>query len=118
MQLASSAAGTSLAATTTQRPRIHPTASLFCCARRQAVAASLACLVVSPALAVVEGPPNALVEKLRAKSELLRDERKKERLDAYNVRNFKDYLSWELGGSGRNGPEAEAIRRWMEKNAD
>ena len=56
---------------------------------------------------------------LRAKSEALREQRRKERLDAYNVKNFGDYFDFVAGAQreGKLTDNDKAIRAWLETNA-
>jgi len=46
------------------------------------------------------------VERLRARSEEKREERRLERLDEYNKKNFGDYLRWEAGDKALRDPSA------------
>lgn len=67
-----------------------------------------------PAAAQEEEQVSPLIARLKAKSDSLREERRVERLDAYNRRNFSDYMEFELG-SGRKGPVQDEMREWLAK---
>ena len=50
-----------------------------------------------------------------------KDERSKQRLDAYNKRNFKDYFQFDAAGSSGRArgirPETQAaIEKWLQAN--
>ncbi|OUS49228.1 hypothetical protein BE221DRAFT_65237 [Ostreococcus tauri] len=62
---------------------------------------------------------SAFVSGLLAKSEAKRDERAKERLDAYNKKNFGDYLAWQQGDKALMDPSKlsdndRAIAKYLE----
>ena len=119
-------------------PRTQPSTRICCSARSTRPPASLArraCLflpLLLPAAATAAAVPQApappvadsgvdaqtsafIQERLKRTSEK-KEERVRERLQAYNVRNFKDYFSFEIGGGAKSSETQEAIRTWLKEH--
>ena len=58
------------------------------------------------------------VQNLVDKSEAKRDERRRERLDAYSKKNFKEYLQFVEHGRTPKTENEKKIRAWLETNAE
>ena len=58
------------------------------------------------------------VQNLVDKSEAKRDERRRERLDAYSKKNFKEYLQFVEHGKTPKTENEKKIRAWLEANAE
>ena len=58
------------------------------------------------------------VQNLVDKSEAKRDERRRERLDAYSKKNFKEYLQFVEHGKTPKTENEKKIRAWLETNAE
>lgn len=77
---------------------------------RSDVAALVACalalgVALEPARALEANErESAFVSGLLAKSDSMREARKKERLDDYNRKNFGDYLAWQQGDKALADP--------------
>ena len=61
---------------------------------------------------------NEFVQNLVDKSEAKRDERRRERLDAYSKKNFKEYLQFVEHGKTPKTENEKKIRAWLEANAE
>ena len=77
----------------------------------------------APALALeaneqLENKSNEFVQNLVDKSEAKRDERRRERLDAYSKKNFKEYLQFVEHGKTPKTENEKKIRAWLEANAE
>ena len=58
------------------------------------------------------------VQNLVDKSEAKRDERRRERLDAYSKKNFKEYVQFVEHGRAPKTENEKKIRAWLETNAE
>ena len=66
----------------------------------------------------LENKSNEFVQNLVDKSEAKRDERRRERLDAYSKKNFKEYLQFVEHGKTPKTENEKKIRAWLEANAE
>ena len=65
-----------------------------------------------------ENSKNEFVQNLVDKSEAKRDERRRELLDAYSKKNFKEYLQFVEHGKTPKTENEKKIRAWLEANAE
>lgn len=102
----------------TARARAFAAAPMACAMTIAMVVSMTAAPDVANALEANERD-SAFVSGLLAKSEAKRDERAKERLDAYNKKNFGDYLAWQQGDKALMDPSKlsdndRAIAKYLE----
>ena len=74
--------------------------------------------VAAPALTnkEVDNASSPFVQDLLKRTEEKRDERKKERLNDYYRRNYKDYFSFQAGSGGLSKETRNQIETWLVDN--
>ena len=70
----------------------------------------------------VDDSTSPFVQDLLAKTEALKEQRKKERLNDYYRRNYTDYFSFQAGSNmnvqGLSKGTQEDIKKWLQENAE